>query len=149
MFRVVSLCLALVGIGLFHFGWTMCGQLFNCSDVAMASRGVIKPREVQFIMLFTAVIGMFSAFIGVIRGPSTFIPGRLRGPGGRPTDDPLSVRGFLLFGAAAVLIGMVIPLQGLATPIPEGETIAFYGTVLASMAVLAYFGWHLGATHDG
>lgn len=148
MFRVFSLCLGLTGTALFYFGWTLCGELFNCSDVRMAARGVIAPREVQFIMLFTAVVGLLAAILGIIRGPSTIIPGRLRGPGGRPTDEPLGVRGLVLFGAAAVLTGMVIPLQGLASPIPEGQAIVFYGTVFAATVVTGYFGWHLGTTHE-
>jgi hypothetical protein len=142
------MCLGLAGVLLFSFGWTLCADLFNCSDVAMAARGVIKPREVQFIMLLTSIVGLLASIVGILRGPSTIIPGRMRGAGGRPTDEPLGVRGFLLLGAAAVLIGMVIPLQGLAYPIPEGQAIAFYGNTLASITVVAYFGWHLGTTHE-
>jgi hypothetical protein len=148
MFRVISLLLGLVGIALFYFGWGLCADLFNCSDVAIAARGVIKPKEVQFIMLLTSVIGLAASFVGIVRGPSSIIPGRMRGVKGRPTDEPMGVRGFSLFGAAAVLTGMVIPLQGLAVPIPEGQSLSFYATVLGAIVVVGYFGWYMSTTHD-
>jgi hypothetical protein len=86
--------------------------------------------------------------VGLVRGPNTLIPARIARPFGRIEEgEPLGVRGALLFGAAAVLIGMIVPLHGLAAPIPVGKALIFYVTLGVSLILVSYFGWHLGTEH--
>jgi hypothetical protein len=148
MFRSAAVLLGLVGFVVFNFGADLCGGIGQCGDVPVSSRGFLRPQEVQFVMLLTSIVGMLTALVGLVRGPNTLIPARIARPFGRIEEgEPLGVRGTLLFGAAAVLIGMIVPLHGLAAPIPDGRALTFYLTVGASLMLVAYFGWHLGTDH--
>ena len=148
MFRIAAVLLGLTAFAVFNFGADLCAGIGECGEVSVSSRGFLQHREVQFVMLLTSVVGMFTALVGLVRGPHKLIPARIARPFGRIEEgEPLGVRGTLLFGAAAVLIGMIVPLHGLAAPIPEGRALIFYLTLGASLLLVAYFGWHLGTEH--
>ncbi len=148
IFRTAAVVLGIVGFAVFNFGVDLCGQLGECGGVGMSSRGFLRPQEVQFVMLLTSIAGMLAGVIGLVRGPHTLIPARITRPFGRIEEgEPLGVRGAMLFGAAAVLIGVIVPLHGLASPIPAGQAPVFYGTVFMALVLVAYFGWDLGREH--
>ena len=148
IFRGAAILLGIVGFAVFNFGIDICAGIGECGGVPTSSRGFLRPQEVQFVMMLTSVVGMFTSLIGLVRGPSSVLPPRISRPFGRiEGEEPLGVRGTLLFGAATELIGMIVPLHGLASP-PSGQAILFYVTAAVSLVLVAYFGWHLGTEHE-
>jgi hypothetical protein len=149
IFRAAAIFLGIVGFVVFNFGVDLCTSIGNCAEIPVSSRGFLRPQEVQFVMLLASVVGMLTALIGAVRGPTTIIPAMIRKPFKRTeTDEPLGVRGAMLFGASAVLIAVIVPLHGLATPVREGQAVTFYSTVMMAVVLVSYFGWHLGTEHQ-
>ncbi len=152
MYRVISIVLAMVALAILFFGLSLCEESANC-EVIRASRleGLAShPGQVQRIMVLMGLFAFVGGIIGFLRGPTLLPPWTDRGGRGTAPLDvahaPFLVRGATFVGALFSLGGIVLPVLAFARPIAHGLGIPFLVTLVVTVLLVGYFGWHLRQT---
>lgn len=149
MYRVISVVLAMVALAILFFGLSLCQESANCQAIRESRLEGLAghPAQVQRIMVLAGIAAFVGGVIGFLRGPTMLPPwADRRTPGGARRDvahAPFLVRGATFVGALFALAGIVLPVLAFARPIAHGLGVPFVVTIVVSVLLVGYFGWHL------
>jgi hypothetical protein len=150
MYRLISIVLAMAALAILFFGLSLCNDVASCERVRGTQREGLasRPAQVQRIMVLAGLLAFVGGVAGFLRGPATLPPWADRGrSSGADTDSgsaPIAVRGAAFLGALLALAGILLPVLAFSPPVAPGLGIPFAVTILVAVALVAYFGWHLG-----